>query len=93
MLTVVRVNPQQCRIERRLDIGIGEDYIRRLAAEFEHHWRQVACSRGHDRPSGARTAGKRDPVDVGMACQGRAGDRSASVDQIDDAFRYAGLVE
>ena len=70
-------------------VGVGEDDLRRLAAELQHALHGVA--RGgllHERPD-LDGAGERDEVDARMAGEGGAGFVSVARDDVERAFRQS----
>ena len=66
--------------DRRFDVGVRQDDVRGLAAEFQRDLLQRVGRALHDRLAGAGIAGERDLVDAGMLDDGltelRARDRS-----------------
>ena len=80
-------------LDRLVEIGVGEDERRILAAEFERHLPDAERRLAHDRFAGARLAGEGDAVDQRMLGQELAGRiRPEAVHDIVDALRHAGLV-
>ena len=58
--------------DREIEIGIGEDDRRRLAAEFERDALEVAGRRLDDQLADLGRAGEGDLVDIGMIGERRA---------------------
>ena len=56
-----------------LEVGVGEDELRRLAAEFERHRRDMARGRRLDQRPDCERAGEGEVVDARMARERRAG--------------------
>ena len=80
-------------VDRRLEIGVGEDDVRRLAAELERDLLQVRRRVVHDAASGLRAAGERDLVDELARGERVADDRAGSEHDVDDAGRKLELLE
>ena len=57
--------------DRRLEVGVGEDHVRRLAAELERDLLEVAGSRLDDQLADLGRAGERDLVDAVVRGQSR----------------------
>ena len=74
---------------RRIEIGIGEHDVGRLAAEFERHALQIAGRRPDDGLPGDMRAGEGHLVDVRMRGQRRARGLAISRHDVDDAGRDA----
>ena len=58
--------------QRRVEIGVGEHQLRRLAAELQRHRHDVPRRRGLDEPADRDRAGEGDVVDARMRRQRRA---------------------
>src|SRR5205085_1849610 len=79
--------------DRLGQVGIVEDDVRRLAAEFlADALYGGGCALGHV-DAGAGRAGERDHVDVGMLGHGGADFGAEAVDQVEHALRHAGLMQ
>ena len=76
---------------RRVEIGIGEHDVGRLAAEFQRHALEIAGRRPDDRLAGDVRAGEGDLVDVRMRSQRGAGGLAIARHHVDDAGRDAGF--
>ena len=75
-----------------VEIGVVEDDVGALAAEFQADRDQVGRGGAGDDPAGGRLAGEGDPVDAGMLGQrgaGRAG--AVAVQDVEHPRRQAGL--
>ncbi len=80
-------------LDRLVEIGVGEDERRVLAAEFERHLPDAERGLAHDRFARAGLAGEGDAVDERMLGQELAGRvRPEAVHDVVDALRHAGLV-
>ena len=75
------------------DIGIGQDDIRRLTAEFLMNALDRRRGGAGDLDSGAGRSGERDHIDFGMGAQRGARFGSITVDQVEHTRRYAGGFE
>ena len=74
-----------------LEVGVGEDDVRALAAELEADLLHVVGGQPHDLLAGRRLAGEGDLADPGMAGDRRAGRAARAGDDVDDAGGEAGL--
>ena len=84
--------PQRA-FDGEIEIGVFHDDLRILAAELERNARQIlTADRGDLTPDRGR-AGKRNQLHVAMTHQRGAHFLAASMNQIDDPRRHAGLVE
>jgi hypothetical protein len=80
-------------VNDRLEVGVGEDDVRALAAEFEGDPLHVDRGRRHDRLAAGEAARERHEVNV-RALRERLADPVARPEhEVDDALRDAGLVE
>ena len=73
--------------QRCIEVGVGEDDLRRLAAEFEGAADVVARRGGLDLHAGLVAADEGDEVDIRMAAQRRARLVAVTGDHVDRAFR------
>lgn len=89
---VQRIDHEDGGIGGTLEIGIGEDDHRVLAAEFEMHALQRLGTLAHDHRAGAAFADKADRLDQRMLGQRLAGILAEAVDEVPDAFRQAGFL-
>src|SRR5208282_2334912 len=83
----------QRALDRLVEIGVGEDERRVLAAEFERYLTDAERRLAHDRFARARLAGEGDASDervLGQKLAGRV--RPESVHDVVDALRHASLV-
>ncbi len=80
-------------IHRGLEVGVGEDDVGVLAAEFERDSFDSRCGSGHHAGTRRDTAGERDHVHVGMLRQWGAGRGSRAENQIGDAGGQAGFLQ
>jgi len=72
-LTVVEEDRARGALDRRLEVGVLQHDLRRLAAQLERDLLEVARRRLHDQAPDLRGAGERHLVDVGVRGQMRAG--------------------
>ena len=72
---------------RRLEVGVGVDDERRLAAELEVDALEVAGRERLDPLAGLRVAGERDEVDVHVRRERRTDDVAPPGDDVEDAGR------
>ncbi len=79
-------------LHRPVEIGVGEDDVWGLAAEFEHYGTQQATAGLGDRATSPRAAREADEIDARVLDQRLAGVARAG-DDIDDAGREARLEE
>src|SRR5580692_2722371 len=84
-LAVIEENRARSSFDRCIEIGILEDDVRRLAAEFERHLLQVARRGMHDEFSDFGGPGESDFVHVGMCRQGGACGLAIAWDNVDYA--------
>ncbi len=75
-----------------LEIGIGEDDHRVLAAELEMHALQRVGALLHDQRAGAAFADEADGLDVGVLGKGLAGILAEAVDEVPHALGQARLL-
>ena len=80
-------------VDRRLEVGVGEDDVGVLAAEFERDPLDGRRGRGHDPGARRDAAGERDQVDVRVLGQRRAGLGPGAEHQIGDAGGQPGLLQ
>ena len=78
--------------DRVVEIGVGEDDVRALAAELERHALERVGSEAHHLGAGRGRAGERDLVDARVAHEVRADRRSVAGNDVDDAVGNADLV-
>jgi hypothetical protein len=76
---------------RGVQVGIGEDQLRRLAAQFERDGTVVSGGRLRDQGAGRGGAGEGDVVDAGVRGQRRAGLGAETGDDVEDALRQPGF--
>ena len=74
-----------------VQVGVGEDDVRALAAQLERDALQRVGRGLLDDLGRVDVPGEGDLVDVGMRDQGRAGGLAEAVDDVDDAGREAGF--
>ena len=72
---------------RSIDVGIIEDKVRRLAAEFKRYGLDGVGSSLADQDAGSGRAGKRHDIDIGMRGQDRANPGPVAIDHIKDTGR------
>ena len=72
-------------------IGVSEDHVGRLPAQFQRYFLQVACCRMYDQLSDFRRAGEGDLIHVGMGCQRGSGGLAVSGHDIHHAFGESGF--
>jgi len=72
-------------------VGIGQDDVRRLAAELQRDPLEVVGRCPHNDLADLGEPGEGDLVDVGMPGERRAGRLAEPGDDVDDAVRQAGL--
>ena len=76
----------------RLEVGVVEDHVRRLAAELEQHALHRSRRGGHHRLAGRRRAGERDRVDARIGRQQRGDLGGRRRDDVEDAGRDLGAL-
>ena len=91
-LAHVEVDAIDDRIERRVQIGVGEHELGILAAELELHLLQVALRRVDHAAADIGRTGEADHVDVGVLGEAGADDATRSGHDVQDAFRQPGLL-
>ena len=87
----VEEDPGRRRLGRGLDIGVVEDDVGGLAAEFERHAFEIARRAAQDSAADAGRSRERHLVDVGMIDQGVADHAAGTGDDIEHARRQAGF--
>ena len=80
-------------VDGRVEVGIGEDDVRRLAAELERDLFQVRRRVAHDAASGLSAAGERDFVDELARGERVTDHRAGSEHDVHDAGRKLELLE
>ena len=80
-------------VRRRLEIGVGEHDVGRLAAQLQRHPREVRRGAAHHRPARRRAARERHLVHARVLDQRRARLAAEAGDHIHDTRREAGLLE
>ena len=91
-LPAIREHGPDGAFDRGVEIGVGKDDGRVLAAKFEGQRLHVLGCRAHDRAAGCRLAGKGDRADAGVGCHELARrTRSETVNHVERAVRHAGL--
>src|SRR5450755_827356 len=78
-------------VDRRLEVGVGEDDVGTLAAQLQGHLLHVPGGRPHDRSTGHATPGKGHEIDGGALGQGRANPLARAEEQVADARGQARL--
>ncbi|CRJ98752.1 hypothetical protein BN1708_009490 [Verticillium longisporum] len=73
-----------------VEVGVGEDEQRRLAARLERHGLEGGGGQAHDGAAGRRAAGEGELVDAGVGGEGGAGVGAAAVEHVEHAARQAG---
>ncbi|ENN88749.1 hypothetical protein RHSP_43422 [Rhizobium freirei PRF 81] len=91
-LAVQRIDHEDGGIGGALQIGIGKDDDRVLAAELEMHPLQRVGALLHDHRAGAAFADEADGLDQGMLRQRAAGILAEAVDEVPNALRQAGFL-
>src|SRR5579864_359868 len=71
--------------DRRVEIRIFENDVRRLAAELERYLLEIPSCSMHDQFAYFGRTGKGDLVDIGMCCQSRSGSFAVARNNIDDS--------
>ena len=89
-LTVVEQEATGRAGDRGVEVGVGEDDLRALAAEFQRDLLEVARRGVDDLPADIRRPGERDLVDVAMRRKRRA-DVAESGEHVDDSVGHAGV--
>ena len=90
-LSLREVDAEHRADDRLVEVGVGEDDRRRLAAELERHALDRARARAHDRAARDGRAGERELVDVGVLGERGAGELAEARDHVEDARRSSGL--
>jgi hypothetical protein len=72
-LALVEEHRIACRRDRALEVGVGEDDVRRLATQLQRDTLEVAGRLDNDLTPHLRRARERDLVHVRMACERGAG--------------------
>ena len=90
-LALVEVQPEHRAFERGIQVGVGEDDVRALAAELERDPLEGVGGARHDDPADLGRAGEGDLVDARVLDERRAGRLAIAGDDVDDARREAGL--
>ena len=75
-----------------LEVAIGQDDVRRLAAEFQAHALDGPRTRLAHRDSCAGRTGERDHVHIGVMGRRCAHNTAATDDQVEDAGRRTRLI-
>ncbi len=75
--------------DRALEIGVGEDDDRRLAAQFQRDRDESPSGLPGENAAGLDRAGERDPPHVRMLGQRRTHVRTVARDDVEDAVRKA----
>src|SRR5439155_10016672 len=88
-LPLVDEHAEERAVDGRLEVGVGEKDVRRLAAELQRYFLQRSCSAAHDRLSDVDAAGERNLVDVRMLDYRGAGALADSRDDVHDTGRQA----
>ena len=88
-LAVEREDAEDRRVDRGLEVGVGEHDGGRLAAELHRQALEERRGVAEDQLAGAALAGERDERHVGMLHQRVAGILAESVDEVEDALRAA----
>ena len=92
-LAFVGEDAPEGRLERGIDIAVGEDDVRRLAAQFQAEPLQVGFAGGLQQPPGrANAACEADLIDVHVQRQRFAGGLTVAGDDVEDAIGQAGLL-
>ena len=78
-------------VDRGLEVRVGEDDVRVLAAEFQRDALDRAGGGGHDVASGDQAAGERDQVDIGVLRERSTDLRSGPEHEVGDAGGHARL--
>ena len=87
-LALVAEDPADRADDRLVEIRVGEDQVRGLAAQLERHALQIVRGGLHDRLSGLRGPGEGDEVDARIADEGLAGGLGAeALHDVEDARR------
>ena len=76
---------QRGLFDRDVEVGVGEDDERSLAAEFGREGHEVLGGRNADQPSGLGRAGKGDASHPWVTNEGRADFLAESLDDVKDA--------
>ncbi|MNF69417.1 hypothetical protein D3C84_513000 [compost metagenome] len=78
-------------VDRTVQVGVGEDDVRRLAAQFQRQLGEVLGAAAHHVASGGGAAGEGDLAHQRVTGQGGAGAGAVTGDHVDHARRNAGL--
>src|SRR5579872_5931670 len=92
-LSGVCIDAEKRVVDGRVEIGVFEDDVGRLAAEFERNFLEIADGCAHDRTPGYRAAGERHFVDEMAFSNCSTGYRSGTGDDVDDAARKFEFLE
>jgi hypothetical protein len=90
-LALVREEPHRDPRDDGLEVGVGEDDLRRLPAELERHATELPGGLDRDLPADLRAAREADLADVRVPGERRAGRLAEPRDDVDRTFGEAGL--
>ena len=76
---------------RQVEVGVGEDEQRGLAAQLERHRDDVGCGRGRDEPGRGHRPGKGHPADARVRAQRGARLGPEPLHDVEDPGRQACL--
>src|SRR5262249_41707117 len=92
-LSLVTEDSPEAGVDRRIEVRVGEDDLRALAAELEGDLLEVRLCRGVEKTScGAYGSGEADLVDAGVARQRLSRRISVAGHDVDNAIRQTGLL-
>ena len=77
--------------DRQVEVGVREHQQRGLAAQFQRHRGQLRARGGGDQAAGRDRAGERDPGQVRVRRQRRAGLAAQALDDVEHAVRQTGV--
>ena len=80
-------------VDRGLEVGVGEDDVRALAAELEGDALDVDGRAGEEGTAGVDATGQRDQVDVRGVGERLADATTRAQDEVDDTARRAGFLQ
>ena len=92
-LALVEEHAEQRAFDRHLEVGVGEEDVRRLAAELERDLLQRGRGRAHDRLPDLDAPRERNLVDIRVFDDRGAGRLARAGHDVDDAGRQPGVGE
>src|SRR5258706_6509953 len=93
-LALIEEEREVCAFDGFVHVGVGEDDVGTLAAEFERDALEIGIGGGaHDEVADFGGAGEGDFVDVHMASEGRAGGWAVAGENVYDAWRESSFID